>query len=128
MLSVVIDTNVIVSAIISPTSSPGQIMELTMGGKLRFYYSVNIMDEYEDVLFRPKFNFNPRTVSQLLDFIVDYGHFVNPTPSAIILPDESDRIFYDAAKTTNSYLITGNIKHYPIEPHIVKPTDFLREL
>jgi len=124
-MSVVIDTNVIVSAIISPSSKPGLILEMTLNGELSPHYSTAIMDEYEDVLFRPKFGFKHRSVIHLLDRIVDVGTLVNPKPSTIILPDESDRVFYDAAKSVDAYLVTGNLKHYPPEDFVVKPVDFI---
>jgi hypothetical protein len=41
------------------------------------------------------------------------------------MPDESDRVFYDVAKTAGAYLITGNTKHFPQEPFILTPAEFV---
>jgi putative PIN family toxin of toxin-antitoxin system len=125
MTRVVIDTNVIVSAIITPGGPPSQLMTLVLSNKLQACYCSKIMEEYRDVLFRPKFGFNPRTVMQMLDRIGSSGISINPAPSTIALPDEKDRIFYDVAAATGAYLITGNIKHYPTEPFIMLTADFL---
>lgn len=57
MPSVVIDTNVIISATLSGKGQPSQIVELLSAGVLRLYYSVEILDEYTEVLARAKFNF-----------------------------------------------------------------------
>ena len=42
------------------------------------------------------------------------------------MPDEDDRVFYDTAVKAEAYLITGNKKHFPLEPFIVYPVNFLR--
>jgi hypothetical protein len=41
------------------------------------------------------------------------------------MPDEDDRVFYDTAKTAGAYLIPGNTKHFPQEPFILTPAQFL---
>ena len=126
MIKIVIDTNVIVSAIINPDGPPSQLMALVLSNKFQVCYCSEIIEEYKDVLLRPKFGFNPRAVMQMLDSISSSGIFVDPAPSTIALPDKKDRVFYDTAIVTGAYLITGNIKHYPAEPFIMLPTDFLR--
>jgi predicted nucleic acid-binding protein len=63
-----------------------------------------------------------------MNTIMKYGIIIQPNVSEIMLPDESDRIFYDAAKSASAYLITGNLKHYPNEPHILLPAEFLKIL
>jgi len=54
------------------------------------------------------------------------GISFNPFPGNAKLPDESDRIFYDTAKESGSILISGNLKHFPKEPFIMPPVDFLK--
>jgi len=54
-----------------------------------------------------------------------FGTQINPPTSTISLPDETDRIFYDTAKSSEAVLITGNIRHYPEEPFIMTPAEFL---
>jgi predicted nucleic acid-binding protein len=41
------------------------------------------------------------------------------------MKDETDRKFYDTAKSSSATLITGNMKHYPAEPFIMTPADFI---
>jgi predicted nucleic acid-binding protein len=53
------------------------------------------------------------------------GILIEPPISTIPMPDETDRIFYDTAKASGAFLITGNIRHYPTDPSIITPTDFL---
>ena len=126
MIKVVIDTNVLVSAaFLHPNSKPSKIAELIISNDLTICYSAAIIAEYQTVLFRPKFKFNIGTLKLWLKSLTEKGQIVNPVPSIFDLPDESDRVFYDVAKACNAYLITGNIKHYPDEPFILTPAQFL---
>jgi len=65
-------------------------------------------------------------VSQLLALILDVGIQVAAKLSTIDLPDESDRKFYDVAKTANAYLVTGNIKHFPKEEWVLTPAELVK--
>ena len=92
------------------------------------FYSDPILGEYWGVLQRPKFDFHPSQISRLIGDIIRTGIAVETTaPTAIPIPDEDDQMFYDAARTSNVFLVTGNIRHFPSEPFIVTPADFLRK-
>ena len=127
-LSVVFDTNVLVSALWTG-GTVSKIVKMAFRSDNAIYYSKEILAEYMKVLYRRKFRskFSLSKVDVLLDDISKHGILLaNPTPSTIPLPDESDRIFYDLAESTNSILVTGNSKHYPPEDFIMSPTDFLK--
>ena len=123
--SVVLDTNVLVSAIYRTGSNPCRIMELALGRKVKLYYSSEMMTEYKSVLYRSKYNFSHEVLARLFDGIAENGHLTAPVPSTFAMPDENDRIFYDTAKASGSYLIAGNTKHYPTEPFVVTPAEFI---
>ncbi len=123
--SIVLDTNQLVSAILRQGSNSHQVLELVLRNRLIFYYSNEILMEYFDVLYRPKFNFNRTVLKCLLDNLIYNGSIVTPKQSTFKLPDETDRKFYDAAKEVGAVLITGNIKHYPHEPFIQTPSEYL---
>jgi putative PIN family toxin of toxin-antitoxin system len=125
MLKVVLDTNIIISAAISDKGNPSAIINLVSEGKLTMYFNAAILDEYADVLSRDKFNLSVTTQKAVIDKIKEIGLLIEPNVSTIPLPDESDRKFYDTAKAANAYLITGNTKHYPEEPHILSPAQFV---
>ena len=125
MQKIVADTNVVVSAIMSKTGNPAKIMDLFFTRQVDVYYSDAIMLEYEDVLFRPHFKFDTADVYSFFTAMKEFGIFMEPEISTAEMPDEDDRAFYDAAKTINAYLITGNLKHYPDEPHIIPPARFV---
>jgi putative PIN family toxin of toxin-antitoxin system len=125
MLRVVIDTNVIVSALLSPLGNPAKIHKIFLAGLLTFVYSSDILDEYQDVLSRPRLKIPADEIEIVFSAIKQYGELTEPLPSTDDMVDESDRIFYDAAKSAGAYLITGNMRHYPQESFILTPKEFL---
>ncbi len=118
----VIDTNVLVSALISgnETSATVDILKKLISGSIIPVYSKEIMEEYSEVLNRKKFGFAKKDTDYLLSTISAYGVLTNPLPTDIILPDKKDLPFYEAAaQHFSAYLITGNLKHFPGKPFIV---------
>ena len=125
MRKVVFDTNVLVSALWSPGGKPSQIITQIANGFIVPCYDYQIMLEYQDVLSRPKLNFSKGKTDAVLSDIKDRGIYAIAPKSSIVLPDETDRKFYDVAKASEAILITGNIRHYPKEPFIMTPAEFL---
>jgi putative PIN family toxin of toxin-antitoxin system len=125
MQAVVIDTNVIISAALSAKSHPFQIMELVSAGFLQLYYSTDILAEYVDVLSRKKFNFSPEKQTAFTNKVKEIGVLTNAPSSDLPFTDESDRIFYDVARSCDALLITGNKRHYPSESFVVTPAEFV---
>ena len=125
MLKVVIDTNVVISALISPHGNPAKIIDLVKSQVLRVCYSSDILNEYSDVLSRPKFNFGESERNDFINGVKQSGLLIQPSESDIPFIDEDDRYFYDVAYTCGVFLITGNIKHYPPKSFIVTPAEFL---
>ena len=126
-MRLVLDTNIVVSAFIKSDGKPSQIVKMILGRKAELYYNEVIISEYESVMSRSKFadKIDSNMVHRFTGLLKSIGVLFMPDTSSIELPDESDRIFYDTAKESGSVLISGNIKHYPKEPFIVQPADFL---
>ena len=125
MLKAVLDTNVLVSAIWSPIGNASTIVNLILREKIIPFFDQSILHEYRAVLNRPRLAFPAGEVNKLLNEITDRGLLVTVIPGTIVMPDESDRKFYDAAKFCNAYLLTGNKKHYPKDPLVLSPAEFL---
>jgi putative PIN family toxin of toxin-antitoxin system len=129
MTKVVLDTNIVISAALSPNGNPAKIIKLISSDEsIQMYYSPEIINEYFKVLSYQRLSFSEEKKNHALNIIKNHGVTIQPSESEIELPDESDRIFYDAAKAADAYLVTGNIKHYPDESHILTPTEFLKML
>ena len=128
-LKIVVDTNVMISAILSPRGNAAKIINIIADNEeIKLFYSAEIMAEYREVLSRKRLNIDPKKRAAYIEAIKDAGIEVEPAASDISLPDESDRIFYDVALKTGAILITGNKKHYPDETFIKLPAEFLRLL
>lgn len=117
----VLDTNVLVSAMLKFSSIPGQIASEALDGAIIPLLCDEIIQEYREVLKRRKFKFNPEMVDIFIDGIIDRGIFIDAKPIDEIMPDPKDIVFYEVVmegkqKHEESYLVTGNIKHFPVKP------------
>ena len=125
----VIDTNVLVSAALKQDSTPGLIVELAFAGPIIPVLNKAIEDEYRKVLSRPKFHFPEDVVDAIITSFRQRGLYVDADVINVELPDPDDRIFYEVVmeerKEENAYLVTGNIRHFPVKPFIVTPRQML---
>ncbi len=125
----VIDTNVLISAMLKWNSVPGNVMELTFDGPIVPVLNEQILEEYREVLSRPKFHLTEEIISDVLENIQRRGIFIDADSVDVRLPDPKDRVFYEVVmekrKTEDAYLVTGNIKHFPIKPFIVTPREMM---
>ncbi len=129
-LCAVIDTNVIVSALISKTDDAAtvQIVRAMLQGRFTPLYHEDILAEYSDVLHSPRFHLTEDVIQTVLAAIKQYGIEVFPQPSGEILVDMDDLVFYEVAlekREDNAYLVTGNQKHYPVKDFIVTPAEMM---
>ena len=126
-VKVVIDTNILVSALWSDNGNAAAIIKM-MPNDIIPFFNDSIFEEYTEVLNRPKFAFSANKRENLLIKMKEYGETVIPQKSDIPMSDETDRIFYDTALASGATLITGNSKDYPDEPFIITPAEFLRKM
>lgn len=125
----VIDTNVLVSAMIRWNSVPGNVVELAFSGTIVPLLNEQIVKEYREVLKRPKFHLTNEIINSVVDEMERLGIYVDADELDLALPDPKDRIFYaivmEKRKSENAYLVTGNIKHFPIKPYVVTPRQMM---
>ena len=124
----VIDTNVIVSALISKHSDSATVlvMESIFHDIVTPIYNDEILNEYNTVLRRSKFNFSENRIKTTLETIIAKGIHSEGLNTGEILPDPKDLVFYEVALSKeDSFLVTGNIKHFPKKPFIVTPAEML---
>lgn len=130
ILRAVIDTNVLVSALLSSknTAATVQVLERMIAGEIIPLYSELIMKEYQEVLRREKFGFSSQRIAYMLSFVERFGILVQPKAINITLPDMKDVPFYETVmekRIDGAYLVTGNMKHFPEKPYIVTPKQLL---
>ena len=125
----VIDTNVLVSAILKQNSVPGSIVELAFDGPIVPVLNDTIENEYREVLSRPKFHLTEDIVEAIIHTFHHRGLYVDADQIDIELPDPKDRVFYEVALSKDdAYLITGNLKHFPATTIVVTPTEMIEIL
>lgn len=106
-------------------------MELFFDGKVIPVFNEKIIAEYSDVLFRKKksFRFSESPAKTMIDAIKENGMEFSGIATEEIPSDPKDVVFYevvmDARKTENAFLVTGNIKDFPVKPFVVTPKEFL---
>ena len=118
----VIDTNVLVSAVLTPGGNCDKILRAAVEGKIRLAWSSQMLAEYRMVLSRPKFKLPPPIVAAIL---AAFGPASQVTPSeAPELPDHDDEAFLAAALSTpDQILVTGNTAHF--SPKVCAPVKIL---
>jgi putative PIN family toxin of toxin-antitoxin system len=134
MLKIVFDTNVIVSAALYQTSLPALLLSLALEHKLRIFVSPALLNEYGEVLKRPRFKLTQEEITELMDKINEKAVIIMPTQKlAVFKEDESDnRILECATKAKADFIITGNTKHFSFKTFrgckIVTPREFINEI
>jgi len=129
-VKIVLDTNVLVSGLLSPYGAPGQIVQMIVAGRVSLCYDARILSEYREVLLRPEFSFAARDVESLLEQIRVSGEPEAATPLPATLPDPDDAPFLEVALAAKAeYLVTGNARHFPVGSRcgvrVVSPSEFL---
>ena len=131
MVYAIIDTNIIVSSFITknPSSSTRRVINSMLSGKIKPLYNDEILAEYYDVLSRSKFHLNEVRINELLYFIKQNGIDSSRFPFDGEMPDEDDRVFYEVTLSKeDSFLVTGNIKHFPRTPQVITAAQMMEIL
>jgi putative PIN family toxin of toxin-antitoxin system len=115
MIRVVLDTNVVVSAVLTRGGAEAHALDLAAARKIQLYVTPAILTEYEGVLRRSKFSrVSPKTIGAALDLIRRVAIVVNSKETLAVSPDEEDNRFLECAEAADAdYLVTGNKRHFP---------------
>lgn len=131
MINVIIDTNVLMAALIKKSGSNRATLRKVLDprGPFRICYSSQISDEYTEVLHRYPISSRGLVpeAEALFRLILDVGDQIVPKfIPAIVYPDDKDRPFLEAAVYAKVILLTNNLRDFPfIGVNIVAPEEFL---
>jgi uncharacterized protein len=114
MTRVVIDTNILVSALLRPESLPAAVLMLALSGEVRLCISDAVFAEYDDVIRRPRFKRSAEVIDGTLQSIRNLGYWVKPGARVEACIDPDDNIFLECAQASEAdYLVTGNQRDFP---------------
>lgn len=114
MIRAVIDTNVLVSGLLSPAGNEALILLAIHQGLVHPCFSEEILDEYAAVLARPKFAFPSDQIAAALGMFRGRGELFLPKASAAASSDPGDTKFLQCAEAAQAdFLVTGNKRHFP---------------
>lgn len=130
-MKIVLDTNVVVSGLLSSQGNPAQVLTLVLSGAIQVCHDERILAEYAEVLARPRFKFDPKRVREVLNKIETDGLAVDTSSEPDLdLPDVDDEPFLAVALAAAAdFLVTGNLSDYPPDKRrgcaVVSPAAFM---
>ncbi len=129
-MKIVLDTNVLVSALLGPHSSSATVLRQILVGTIILLADERILLEYEEVITRPKFKFDKNNALEICNFLRLQRLEIFPLPISVKLIDKDDAPFIETAITGEAdFIVTGNKKHFPAKCcngiKVVSPTEVL---
>ena len=125
----VIDTNVIVSSMLKSKSIPWYITYLVEDNTIIPLFNEEILEEYYNVLTRNNFDFEQKRVEELIQLIKTKGLYIEKEKTIEEFIDKTDIVFFEivmgARNSVDAYLVTGNMKHYPVRSYVVTPREMI---
>jgi putative PIN family toxin of toxin-antitoxin system len=129
MIRVVIDTNVLVSALLARGGLPEAVIDLAISGEVQWFASQSVLAEYDDVLKRPRLAIDSVKAADAMARIRSIVSVVSPAERVTAASDPADNQFLECAEAAQAhYLVTGNIRHFPEvwrDTRIVTPREFI---
>jgi len=127
-MKIVLDCNVLVAAGIKDGTCAACLREIVRNHQT--VVSSEIVEEYREVIARPKFKKAYSNLFQIVEILTDVAEWVSSSSCSFQLPDPDDTIYLATAlKAKANVLITGNKKHFPNSTYenvrILNPKEFL---
>jgi uncharacterized protein len=111
---VVLDTNIVVSALLKPGRLEDQVLRLGLDGAFKICTSPAILSEYVAVLPRPRLKLTEQEIRTTLEELRKISSLVHPSQTLVVCPHEPDNRFLECADAASAdFLVTGNTRHFP---------------
>jgi putative PIN family toxin of toxin-antitoxin system len=128
-LRLVVDTNIVVSAVLKPEGLQRTVLLLAMTKPARWYVSESVLLEYQDVLSRPELRIRRSLRQQMMQLIRNHSYSVAPVQRLHVTRDPGDDKFLECADAARAdYLVTGNQRHFPMywkKTKVISSRDFI---
>ncbi len=112
-MKVVLDTNVVVSGLLSAAGPCGRILDLALEGQITLCADPRLADEYRAVIHRPELGLPSDDVDRVLELLLNLSDPITAAPLDVALPDPEDLPFLEVAASAGVPLVTGNRRHFP---------------
>jgi uncharacterized protein len=113
-LKIVLDTNVLISALLGTGGPPAAVLDLILDGRVKLLIEERIFLEYSEVLDRPRFEIPAVVKARVLNYLWHHGEHVLIDPLEEVLPDPDDLPFLETAVSGGAdAIVTGNARHFP---------------
>ena len=132
----VVDTNIMVRALIMPLGTVGPVLQRLRKGDYTLLYNHSLLDELVDVLNRPrigrKYGLDHDDIKTVLALMLLRGEAVTPGRSITACRDPKDNKFLELAVSAEAtHIVTGDDDLLVLHPFqgiaIVTPAAFLEE-
>lgn len=112
-MRIVLDTNVLVSAMLTGGGAPDEVVQLVLQGGLTLLVDSRVFAEYDEVTARSRFGIDPRKRRAVLDALESIAEPVSAPPLRLTLPNPDDRVFAEVAVAGGAdAIVTGNTRHF----------------
>ena len=130
MRRIALDTNVVISAVLQARGQPALCVRLALSSDFTWIVSEELLAEYDEVLKRPRFGFDARSVDTFLEVVRSEAHLVDPTPLPRGVASDPDDVMVLGTAVAGKalFLVTGNMKHFPAShrgTEVLTPAQFL---
>jgi putative PIN family toxin of toxin-antitoxin system len=113
-LKLVLDTNVVVSALLKPKGLERAVLDLALASPAQLFLSTEIFAEYRATLAKPKLKLDPAHVASVLRLIRSRSKHSTPSQRLTVCRDPDDNKFLECAEhAAADFLVTGNLRHFP---------------
>ena len=120
MIKIILDTNVLLSALLSPVGPPAQLLEAWERKKFIVVACEALIAELRDVTSRPFFQARLRvsTVELLAAGLRDLSEFCADLPQEVVAPDAKDSFLLALAEAAHAdFLVTGDKELLALKHH-----------
>jgi putative PIN family toxin of toxin-antitoxin system len=112
-MRIVLDTNVVVSALLTGGGTADMVVQLVLQGKATLLTDSRILAEYDEVTSRPRFGFDEGERRIILETLAAISEPVIARPLRITLPDPEDRVWVEVAIAGGAdAIVSGNTRHF----------------
>jgi len=116
VVKAVINTNVFVSALLSPTGASAKILDRFYNSEFQLAFSAEILDEYRSVILEFENRIHPDDAIEFIELVEAQSIQYVATITLRVCRDPSDNKFLECAISSGAnFLVTKNLRHYPIK-------------